>query len=407
MGLLERAKNICLTPRNEWTVIAAEAAAPGPLLKGYVLPLAGVAALAGLIGGSLIGHSLPFIGTFRVPIVTGIGLAIYRVVMAVVSVYLLSLIINALAPTFGGQKDPVQALKVAVYSYTPAWVASVVAILPMLGLLALLGALYGLYLLYLGLPALMKNPPEKSAGYAAVVVACAIVLALVVGAVSGRFTASAMGGASGLSAVHFDKGSPGGKLEEVARRMEEAGRKMEAAKATGNSQEQLKVAMEGLGAAIGGGKRYDPLGIEQLKPFVPDTLRGLPRTSSKAEKSGIAGLMVSKAQAAYGDGAGKSIDLEISDTGGASGILGLAGWAGLQGEKEDDAGVERTAREGGRLVHEKVSKRGGANEYSIVLGDRFVVSARGQGVAIDELKQAVGSLDLPKLEGMREVGVQK
>jgi hypothetical protein len=95
----------------------------------------------------------------------------------------------------------------------------------------------------------------------------------------------------------------------------------------------------------------------------------------------------------------------VSDTGGASGLMGLAGWMNIQGEKEDQYGSEKTQKVNGRLVHEKVSKDGGSNEYSIVLGDRFMVSAKGRGVSTADLKNAVGSLDLGKLEGMRDVGV--
>jgi hypothetical protein len=133
----------------------------------------------------------------------------------------------------------------------------------------------------------------------------------------------------------------------------------------------------------------------------------LPKTSSNAEKNGIAGLMVSKAEATYSDGGEKRVTLQISDSGGVSGLVGLAGWAGIQGEKDNDDGSERTQKIGGRLVHEKISKRGGDNEFAIVLGDRFVVSAEGRGIGFNELKAAVSNLDLAKIEGMKDVGVQK
>jgi hypothetical protein len=62
----------------------------------------------------------------------------------------------------------------------------------------------------------------------------------------------------------------------------------------------------------------------------------------------------------------------------------------------------------GRLVHEQGSKRaGGRNEFGIILGERFVVSASGNGVELNELKSAVSNLDLSKLESMKEVGVQR
>jgi hypothetical protein len=100
--------------------------------------------------------------------------------------------------------------------------------------------------------------------------------------------------------------------------------------------------------------------------------------------------------------------LNISDSGGASGLLGLAGWAGVQGEKEDDNGFERTQNANGRLVHEKGSKRsGGANEFTVVLGRRFIVEAKGQGVDLGTLKTAVSGLDFGKLEAMKDIGVQK
>jgi hypothetical protein len=79
----------------------------------------------------------------------------------------------------------------------------------------------------------------------------------------------------------------------------------------------------------------------------------------------------------------------------------------VQGEKEDDNRIERTRKEGGRLVHEKVSKTGGSNEFDMVLGDRFIVAAKGNGVSLAELKAAVSSLDLARLESMKDMGVQK
>ena len=186
MSMIDRIKNICLTPKTEWPVIAGETTATSALLTGYVLPLAAIGAITGFISSSLIGYTMPFIGgTYKTPMLAGVGMAVFALVMAVVGVFILSLIINALATSFGGQKDSAQALKVAVYSYTPAWLAGAFQILPWVGpLLAVLLSLYGLYLLFTGLPALMKNPQDKSIGYTVVVVICAIVLAVLIGLIS-------------------------------------------------------------------------------------------------------------------------------------------------------------------------------------------------------------------------------
>ncbi len=416
MAIIERVKGICLKPKTEWDAIAQEETSTAALFTGYAVPLAAIPAIAGFIGGSLIGRSLPFIGSYRVPMVSGLVMAVFAFVMALVGVFIVSLIINALAPSFGGQKSSSQALKVAIYAYTPAWVAGVLQILPMLGLLAILAGLYGLYLLYLGLPRLMKCPQEKAAGYTAVVVVCAIVLSVVIGATGAAIVGAGMFGARGIpglagdhvaSSVQFDKDSPMGKLQAMGKAIEESNKKMEAAKKSGDPNAQAAAAMAGLGAMLGGGRHVDPVGIDQLKPFIPETFAGLAKLSSSAEKTGAMGMMVSKARAQYGDRAHKSVSLDVSDAGGATALLGLAGWMGVQGEKEDDNGFERTQNVNGRLVHEKGSKHGGESEFTLVLGHRFVVSAKGQGVDLAALKTAVSNLDLAKLEAMKDVVVQK
>lgn len=435
MAIVDRVKNICLNPTTEWPLIAAESGSAGSLISGYVAPLAAIGAVAGLIGGSIIGRTIPFVGSYRVPIVAGVSLAVFTFVMAIVGVVILGLIINALAPSFGGEKNSTQALKVAVYSYTPAWVAAVLQIFPLLGMLGLLAGLYGLYLLYLGLPRLMKSPEDKALGYTVVVVICAIVLSAVVFGIGGMVAgagavgAGALGGFSSVasqaasqiasqaagqarggaaSQIEFDKNSPLGRLDALGRKLEENNNKIEAAEKGGDTGAQVAAAAESLGLILGGGRRVDPIGIDQLKPFVPETFLGMKRTSSNAQKNGIAGFMVSKAEATYAGDSGKNVTLAISDTGGASGLVGLASWASLQGEQENDDSYERVTKVNGRLVHEQGSKRaGGRNEFGIILGERFVVSASGNGVELNELKSAVSNLDLGKLESMKEVGVQR
>jgi hypothetical protein len=421
VSIVDRARNICLSPTTEWPIIAAEPTTTGTLISGYVVPMAAIGAVAGFLGGSLIGQSTFFLGTYRVPLFTGLVVALFTFCMAIVAVFLVSLVINALAPSFGGQQDSIQALKVAVYSYTPAWIAGALRIVPLLGIFAIFAALYGLYLLFLGLPRLMKCPEDKALGYTAVVVVCAIVLSVVVASIGGVIAGAGMIGAGALGAasplggttarrsseIQFDKDSPMGKLQDLGKKLEESNKKMEAAQKKGDQNATAAAAVETLGTLLGGGKRVDPVAIDQLKVFVPDSLGGLAKTSSSAEKTGIAGLMVSKAEAKYGDGAGKSVTLEITDTGGVSGLMGFASWAGVEGEKDNDSATEKTEKVNGRLVHQRMSKRGGRNEFGIVLGNRFVVSANGNGVSLDELKAAVSGLDLAKLESMANVGVQQ
>jgi len=81
MSIVERAKSVCLTPNTEWSVIAAEPASPGTLVSGYVVPLAAIGTIAGFIGGSLIGRTLPYLGTYRVPLFSGLVLALFTFCM--------------------------------------------------------------------------------------------------------------------------------------------------------------------------------------------------------------------------------------------------------------------------------------------------------------------------------------
>lgn len=414
MNIVDRVKNILMTPRTEWDVIAAETTPQAQLIVGYVLPLAAVAAIAGFLGSMFLFSRFGFGAGFLMWGVVGLVL---RIVMAVVTVFVVGFVIDALATSFGGQKNFAQAFKVAVYSFTAAWVAGILAIVPYLGwLLALIGALYGLYLLYLGLPKLMKNPEDKSLGYTAVVVLATIVLMVIVNLLVGLVTAPAMMGAAAMSGagyggsprVQYERDSAMAKLEQFGKKMEEAGKKMEAAEKSADPNKQAQAAMEALGTAVSGGRKVEPLSLEEVKAFVPETFAGLPRVSQSAERSGVATLMVATAKATYGDQSGKNVRLEVTDSGGASAMMGLASWAGAMNvDKEDDNRIERTRKEGNRLIHERVSKRGGDNEFSVILGNRFVVKATGSGVDIGTLKSGVGALNLAKLESLKDAGVAK
>lgn len=415
MNLIERSKNICLTPKTEWPVIEPEVTDTKTLYTTYVMVLAAIPAVASLFSMAVIGGFFGHIGFGF-----AISAAAVGYIMSLVMVYVIAFIADVLAPSFDGQKNMPQALKLTAYSMTAAWLAGIFNIIPMLGwLLSILGSIYSLYLFYLGSSVMMKVPETKTAGYTAVIVIVAIIASFIISAINGMVIGSGMVGAIGghmgsrtmqdsksASEMEFDKDSSIGKLEALGKKMEESSKKMEAAQKSGDQKAQIAAAMEGLGTLMSGGKHVDPLDIDQLKPFVPETFAGLAKTSSKAEKNGVAGFMVSMAEASYSDSNGKNVTLKISDTGGASGLVGLAGWVGVQGEQEDQYGSEKTQKVNGRLVHEKVSKTGGDNEFSTVIGDRFVVSATGN-VDLATLKATVSGLDLDKLEALKDTGVQK
>jgi hypothetical protein len=186
MGLVDRAKNILLTPKTEWAAIDAETTSIKDLYLGYAVILAAIRPVASIIGFGVFGLHVPFTGVvYRWPLDTAIEYAIVFYALSLGGVYLFALIIDALAPTFGGQKNLRQALKVSIYAWTASWVAGIFAIIPALNILGLLLGLYSLYLLYAGLPVLMKSPQDKAMGYTVVTIICAIVLYVVLGLIAG------------------------------------------------------------------------------------------------------------------------------------------------------------------------------------------------------------------------------
>jgi len=184
MGLVDRVKAILITPQKEWPAIEAESATPASLYTGYIIPLAAIPAVAGFVGMSVFG--LRVLGmSVRVPVSRGLTNAVVVYILALAGVFVLALIIDALAPSFGGQKSQIQALKLAAYSSTASWLAGIFLIIPSLSILSIVG-LYSLYLLYLGLPVMMKSPPDKSVAYTVVVILVAIVLYAVFGVISSQ-----------------------------------------------------------------------------------------------------------------------------------------------------------------------------------------------------------------------------
>jgi hypothetical protein len=185
MAVVDRVKNILLTPKTEWEVIEAEPTTVADLYKGYIIPLAAIGPVASAIGALVFGFRA-FGVTYRPPFGSVLSSTVVTYLLTLGGVYVLALIIDALAPNFGGTQNQMQALKVSAYSSTASWVAGILGLIPTLGLLGVLG-LYSLYLLYLGLPALMKGPEEKAMGDTAVVIIAAILLFLVIGLVAGTF----------------------------------------------------------------------------------------------------------------------------------------------------------------------------------------------------------------------------
>jgi hypothetical protein len=172
VNLIDRVKNILLNPREEWPKIAAETATVQSLYVGYILILAAIGPIA------LAARSLAF------GVGIGLGFAIGTYLLTLVAVFIVALIVDTLAPSFGGERNFVGSLKLVAYAYTAAWVAGVFRLIPIFGgIVGLLAAIYSIYTFYLGAPPVKKCPAEKAIGYTIVVLICNILLFWVLGLV--------------------------------------------------------------------------------------------------------------------------------------------------------------------------------------------------------------------------------
>lgn len=189
-SLINRAMGLITKPKDEWAVIDGEAATTQGLYTGYVIPLALIPAVMGLLSSLVIASVMaPMLGSLGSMAGLKLGLspiiyvltAIVSFVVGLVMVFVLAQIINALAPSFGAEKNPGQAIKVAAYAPTAIWVASLATIVPLLGgLVVLAAAIYTIFVFHWGLKALMKPPEDKAVGYTAVVIIVGCVVAFIV-----------------------------------------------------------------------------------------------------------------------------------------------------------------------------------------------------------------------------------
>jgi len=421
-GIVARVKNIMLSPSTEWPVIAAEPSSTSAIYLRYVAPLVAIGVVATFLGHTLIGTSAGPLGMIRVGVFAGLAHAILIFGLSFVQVFLISWLVDVLAPTFGGQRDSLAALKVTAYSFTPGWVAAVLNIIPMLGLIGILAALYGLYLLYLGLPVLMRCPKDKSVGYTVVLVICAVVLSVIVTTLStcviagmgvvGMGALSQRGGSadavtgradsSGVLANVFGAKSDADR-ERVSQAMKSLEKMGDADKTGANPQAaaaNAATAMNAVGQIMSGGKDIQPVDFHELRAMLPTSLPGMQRTEATGQSGEAMGVKGASAMARYSDGANARVRIEIVDLGSMSGLAAMAGKFDPNIEKETATGYERTKRIDGQLVHERYDRSAKSGEVGVLVASRFSVTVEGSGVDAAALTSALKAIDLSSIAAM-------
>ncbi len=393
-GLIARVQAILLKPAETWDVIANEPSDVGTLYKGYVIPLAAIGPIAAALGSILFGIGVVMLGgNFLMFMVSNLLQLVVTFIIGLAMVYVTALVIDGLAPSFDGEKNQIQAFKVAAYSMTAGWVAGILLVIPFLGIVAILALIYNIYLLYVGLPKLMKVSADKAVPYTAIVVVVCLVLYILAGlitmpirAIGGIGMASSMfghhalvdnnGKLSGSFTVHGKDGSATvdlGQLQAAANQMAAQASAMQNSTAA-----PVKVADAGA-----------------LQALMPQSYMGAALSDTSTESGGAAGIQASTATGHYTIGDG-SITLKISDMGTMAGVGAMMNAAGINASSSSGASYSKMTTEGNRITSENYDGDSKSGEYSVVLNGRITVEGDGNGVDINAIKGLVNSVDLNK-----------
>jgi len=396
MNLVQRVQDILLKPKDTWAQIDAESATVGSIYKEYLIILAAIPALAMFIGTSFIGVGI-FGFSYHVPVVPGIVAMIMRYVLSLVIAYVMALIVDALAPSFGGTKNTLNAFKVVAFASTAAYVAGVLNILPSLSMLGLLAGLYSAYLVYLGLPVLMKCPEDKAIGYTAVVIVIGIVTSVVMGLVAGAVTTFGAGVSGGFAHSSPYDNQATAKTEAIASVMAAIAKQAAATapKTAAPPQTAQQTAPQPTSPAKEAApeKAVAPYTQEELKALLPDSIGGLKRVSVNGTQVGTEGTMVN---AEYGEGA-QRLTITFNDIPGSQ-LAQAMTQLNMTHEEETATEINKLYHEGPRTITEIHKKNDSESSYNVVLANSLSVNIVGTMMDAATLKGMMAAIPLDKAE---------
>jgi hypothetical protein len=378
-NLIERAKNILMSPRAEWARIATESTGLGALLTGYVLPLAAIGALAGVIG-SMLFLGMLFGAAGLIPAIVG---AVLSVGITLLSVFLCGLLVNALASSFGSQPNQTRANQLAAYSFTASLIGSWGAIIPFLGwLFALAGGIYSIVLFYMGLTPMMQTPEDKRVLFTIVLALIAIVIGWVFAMVmASALVAMGLGIGGAMSrGFSFNQDAPQQQSEVTL----PGGGSVD----LGELQRQAE-AMQG-----GSGTTVDPARVQAQLP------QSLPGGFSLTSSSSSSAMGMSQAEGVYSSGSAE-LRLSVVQTGAMGSLASMAAGMNVQENRQDGDGYARTQTIDGRIYSEEVNNAGGSASYGVI-GRGVAVTAEGTNITLDQARAAVETVGVQRLE--REFG---
>jgi hypothetical protein len=120
---------------------------------------------------AIVVRGLGFGSALSLPFAIGVYL------LTLVAVSIVAVVVDLLAPTFGGERDYVGSLKLVAYSYTAVCTAGIFWLIPAVGgVIEVLAWIYSIYTFYLGVAPVKKCPADKTVAYTIVVLICSVVL---------------------------------------------------------------------------------------------------------------------------------------------------------------------------------------------------------------------------------------
>ena len=183
INVIDRAKNILVTPQKEWLVVLKETSTVSTILTSYILPMLAIGALATFIGQGLIGQSLGPFGGSTASVKAGLIGALLYIVLSIITVFIVAAAIDGLAQSFASEKNWTRSFQLSAYSLTASYVGAIFFLFPALKILVILCTIYCIYPLYTGIPTMKKTTVDKQVAYLAVVVLITVVAVILVGVV--------------------------------------------------------------------------------------------------------------------------------------------------------------------------------------------------------------------------------
>lgn len=394
-GMAGRIVRLLTASGDEWKRIEPEPATAQGLMLGWAAPLGLIPAAASVIHMSVIGGGLPGLAVVKLPLLAAAIGGVLQFLLLLAMTWVMGFLINALAPNFGGTQNPVQALKVSVYSGTAACALSILQAVPWLGALSLIGVVLSIFLMHNGLPVLMKSPPEKTFGYTLSVTGVMFILWIVAGLTLGSVNGALMAaGVMQSGGVTVNAGDSHGNVKIGGTTIDIGGLEKAA-----KQIEQGQVSVNAGGVTVNGAA-VQPVDVEKLKALLPASLPGgLVRGEISSGSGGMAGMNLAGASATYASG-DKSIEISLTDTSAMGALAGMAGAFGVQATREDADGFERTHTVDGRMTLERFSRSGKSATYGVMLANRFMLQAEGSNVSFDEVKAAADAVGIARVEAL-------